>query len=174
VNQHKKTNNESLHEMKRQKPSAMSFESLSSMSSFSGSPVPSFSQCILPSLSKETEELFNEAAISEIDYDAGFFHLRDDETLLTFSDSFNEDCAENHEHIRSEHSQKNLKSSPTTTQVSSEESMHSYATNIVVRSNSIGNLSRKDTPNSSEDDIHPSLIEFSSQWLESPVSYHNT
>ena len=172
--------------MKRQTPVSMRVESPSSMSSLSSSPMPPFSPCILPSLSKETEELFNECATSEIDYDMGFPHLRNDRTLLTFSDSFNEEFAKNHKQFSSENNPRNLKYPLTPAQVSSEGSMHSYTPNKMFLSNSSSDSLQKDILDSSEVDVHPSLIDFTTCWLEpmpvedkksldkTPVRYRNT
>lgn len=173
VNQYKKTSYEPIyHEMKRHKPSTMKVESLSSMSSLSSSPVPPFSPCILPSSSKWWEELFNQAATSEIDYDMGFPHLRDDQTLLTFSNSFNEDFAENHKRFRDEISPRNFKSPLTPAQVSTEGSVRSYTPNRIFLSNSSVESMQEDVLDSGEVDIHPSLIEFKTCWLE-PIPLEN-
>jgi len=157
----KKTSHDPNDEMKRKRLSTIQTEPPLSMSSLPSSPVPPL--VTLPSLSKESEE-FLSAAATEIDYLGNNF-LRNDQPLLTFSDSFNEELVENNEPFRNENSSRNLESPLTLVKVTNKGGADSSMPNRVY-SSSRRHPMQRDVFNSSEINIHPSLIEFPTCWLE--------
>lgn len=170
-NQGKRIGTTSMYEMKtkRQKPSTVKLESPFSMSSISTSTaLPHHSPFVLPALSKDSIKEVDIDYMSNSFFAQPFAPLRNEHILPSFSKSWDEEYVENHKHFSYENNTSNFRPHLTPIQVSKEEDYSSYSPNKIL--SSISDCSsgtiRQEPSDSTPTDIHPSLIDFKTCWLE--------